>query len=70
MSKLIVDAEKGTETIVEFTADEQKAFDKSTKETAEIVAEQEKALAAKEALRKVILEKLGLNSDEIAILLG
>lgn len=64
----IVDAETGEETIieVELTA-EQIAADKLR---AERVAKEEAELAAKEAQRQAILDKLGITSEEAAVLLG
>ena len=64
----IVDAETGEETIleVELTPD-LIALDK---ERAERVAKEEAELAAKEAQRQAILDKLGITSEEAAVLLG
>lgn len=64
----IVDVETGEETIieVELTA-EQIAADK---ERAERVAKEEAELAAKEAKRQAILDKLGITTEEAAVLLG
>lgn len=74
MSKLIVDAEKGIETIVEFSDDEKKKFAKSEAETAQIVKEAKTAYdveqAAKNVARQAVLDKLGLTADEVAALLG
>jgi hypothetical protein len=68
MSKLIVDAETGIETIVEFSAKEKADFAKSEIETAAIVAEMQKQFVDKEAAKAAVLAKLGLTAEEIAVL--
>lgn len=74
MSKLIVDAEKGIETIIEFSAQEKEDFAKSETETAQIVKNIQTAYnaeqASKDAARQAVLDKLGLTADEIAALLA
>jgi len=64
----IVDAETGEETIVEveLTAEQIAANEKLAEETAKKEAE----LAAKEAQRQALLDKLGITQEEAALLLG
>jgi hypothetical protein len=70
MKKLIIDAQSGTETIVEFTAAEKKEFEKTTAETKKISLEIEAETETKAIARQVILDRLGLTADELQVLLG
>lgn len=62
----IVDLETGKETLRNYTAQEIAEVEAAQALNAQRIAEE----TAKEAERKLILEKLGLNDDEAKLLLG
>jgi hypothetical protein len=66
MTKLIVNCETGEEILRELTKAEE---DQQKIDEAEIATQQTKA-EAREAQRQVILDRLGLTSDEARLILG
>jgi hypothetical protein len=66
MSKLVVNTETGEEVTRELT----KAEKDQQKIDAVLVAEQEAASLLKAQQRQAVIEKLGLTTDEVKLLLG
>ena len=66
----IIDAKTGEETIRPYTAKEIEAVKMQESELAAAKAERDAEQNAKNEARQVVLDKLGLTADEIAVLLG
>jgi len=66
MKKLVIDVELGQEFLIDFTADEIENFNVLK----ELDIKESQKVAAKEAARQVLLDKLGITADEAKLLLG
>ena len=69
-TKVIVDCSTGETTEVELTAEEIADLETARKAAEDQRKAEEAEAAAKEAKRQEILERLGLTTEEAAILLG
>lgn len=68
MKKLIVDVENSTEIVVDFTPEEVEAFEKSSAETLKIYEEEKKQADKLLQTKQIVLDKLGLNEQELRAL--
>lgn len=66
----IIDISTGQETIRPYTSEEIAAIEALQAELAEKIAQENAEQDAKNAARQAVLDKLGLNADEVAALLG
>ena len=70
MEKVIVDCSTGQQSVVPLTAEEIAANEAAAVQAEADRKEAEKAAAAKQAARAEILAKLGITTEEAAVLLG